>query len=391
MEVKQINSIVNNIANQSYGKNAVQITDLTGLISYGKKVLSTDKDKELFVKSLADIIIQTEIQNKEYSPSTRRMLRNVHEYGAAVQKVYIAPETASENDAWNITEGGALGPGTIHLPTVEAKIFESRGTWKYTVCIPDYQMNSAFTSYDGVAAFISAVYTSIKTSMAVAIENLVNLAQANYMGELFIKEKELKKGTRAVNLLKAYNTIANASLTRDNCLRDAAFLKYAGKEIKKRLEQMEKTNVIFNNDGKVRFTNKEDINVLFLSEYAAANETYLESDTYHNELIKLPGYTSVPYWQGLGTDGGVDNTSKIHITTSSGTTVEQVGIIGLVYDTEAMGVLFDHRKSTSYVDPDKDITKIWTKATTGYFNDLGEQAILFYVADDAEDFVTKQA
>ena len=157
MEVKQINSIVNNIANQSYGKNAVQITDLTGLISYGKKVVSSDKDKELFVKSLADIIIQTEIQNKEYSPATRRMLRNVHEYGAAVQKVYIAPETASENDAWNITEGGQLGPGTIHLPTVEAKIFESRGTWKYTVCIPDYQMNSAFTSYDGVAAFISAV------------------------------------------------------------------------------------------------------------------------------------------------------------------------------------------------------------------------------------------
>ena len=381
MQVKQIYSIINSAAKQAFGATAVEAQNLTGLIAMGDTVLSTATTKDAFLNVLVDRIAKTIIQSKVYSGKTRKVLMDTFSYGAAIQKTYTEPEEASKNDAWDIQEGGELGPGTIHLPTVKVKIFENHDTWKYTVCIPDYQMDTAFTSESEMASFITSIYNSVETSMNLALENMVNLCMANFIAEKLDNQKTVGNGVQSVNLLAAYNTLTNAGLTVDKCLMDAGFLKFAGKEIKRYIDKFENITQIYNTEGYKRFTPKEDMNVLFLSDYAAANATYLESDTYHKELVALPGYDTVTYWQGLGTTGSFTDVSTVDVTTSSGKTVKQSGVIGFVFDKNALGVMFDKKKTTSYVDPDKDVTKIWNKATMGYFNDLSENAIVFYIAE----------
>ena len=381
MQVKQIYSIINSAAQQAFGATAVEAQDLTGLIAMGDTVLSSATTKDAFLNVLVDRIAKTIIQSKVYSGKTRKVLMDTFTYGAAIQKTYTEPEEASKNDAWDIKEGDPLGPGTIHLPTVQVKIFENHDTWKYTVCIPDYQMDTAFTSESEMASFITSIYNSIETSMNLALENMVNLCMANFIAEKIDYQTNEGEGVQAVNLLDAYNTLTNTGLTVDKCLMDADFLKFAGKEIKRYIDKFENISQIYNTEGYKRFTPKEDMNVLFLSDYAAANATYLESDTYHKELVALPGYDTVNYWQGLGKTGSFADVSTVDLTTSSGKTVKQSGVIGFVFDRDALGVMFDKKKTTSYVDPDKDVTKIWNKATMGYFNDLSENAIVFYIAE----------
>ena len=56
----------------------------------------------------------------------------------------------------------------------------------------------------------------------------------------------------------------------------------------------------------------------------------MESDTYHNELVKLPRYEEVNYWQASGTGFSFEDVSTIDIQNAKineGAEVKQSGIV----------------------------------------------------------------
>ena len=114
---------------------------------------------------------------------------------------------------------------------------------------------------------------------------------------------------------------------------------------------------------------------------------YLESDISHNELVKLPTAETVPYWQGSGTSFAFDKTSKINVTISkkngSNTTkdVTVSGVIGVMFDRDALGVSNLDRRVTTNYNPKAEFFSNWYKFDCGYFNDLNENFVVFYIAD----------
>lgn len=382
MKVNQIYEIVNSASKQAYGDSAIVATDLSGLIAMGDTVLSTEKNVDAFCKALADRIGRTIVRNRVYTAKAMDMLMDSMEFGVAVQKVYIAPEDAGENGAWEIAEGDTLGPGTIHLPTVEVSTFENRDTWKYTICIPTYQVKSAFLNAEAMASFISGIYNSVETSMNIAIEAMNNLCRANFIGEkLAYQESEDAKGIHAINLLHEYNTETNNTLTVDAALKDKEFLKYACARILDVKELMKKPSKLYNTKGHLNFTAEDMEKVVLVDKFARASAMYLSADTFNSQFVELPGYESVSYWQGVGEGATFDEVTTISITTASGEEVEQSGVIGVIYDRDAIGTMFDEMHTTTYLDPEKDIEKLWFKSDKGYFNDLGENGVVFYLAE----------
>lgn len=384
MKVNQMYEIINLSAKQAFGSEAVQVTDLRGLIAMGDTVLATNANKDVFTGSLCDQISGIVVSNRKYSPKSKGLKKDIYEWGAALEKVYIEPYEASENEAWKISSENdpvKFDLGNHNRPSVKVEIFSVRDTWKYTISIPDYQLQSAFTGESQMTAFIDGIYTELENAMAIAEENCANLTEANYIAEKIQAQDDGVEGIHAVNLLHEYNTLTNAGLTVAKCLSDAGFLKFAGKEIKRYIEKFPYMNKLFNTKGYARFTPKDRLKLHLLSDYAAANATYLEADTFNKELVALPGYEEVAFWQGLGTDGSFDSVSSINVTTSSGTTISKSGIIGFAFDVEALGILFDKLKQDAKYDPEHDLTKVWYKATKGYFNDMSEQAIVFYIEE----------
>ena len=57
--------------------------------------------------------------------------------------------------------------------------------------------------------------------------------------------------------------------------------------------------------------------------------------SFHNELVALPKFEEISYFQGTGTDYEMTSTSKIHVTTASGHDVEIDGILGVIFDHDA--------------------------------------------------------
>ena len=82
MKVNQIYTLVNSIAKQMWGEDAITATDLTGLISMGKAVISSTTDRDCFLNVLVDRIGKTVIRTLDLELDFPNLLVNDFEWVA---------------------------------------------------------------------------------------------------------------------------------------------------------------------------------------------------------------------------------------------------------------------------------------------------------------------
>lgn len=382
MTVNQIYTLVNSLAKQAYGETPVTVVDGGSLVSLGNYVLSSETSTDVFTKTLVDRIGKTIVSNRAYTPEAAVLLKDPVEYGAILQKIYIEPMDAEENDSWTLLDGTDYSPFVLHKPTVKQKLFAKMTTFDIPFSIPDIQLKTAFESAESMAAMISGVFTSVQMSMSVRAEQTGKIAYANFIAEKIKAQKQPEaKGVHAVNLLSLYNTAHTSTLDVDTALTDVEFLKFATATINLYRKRMRSASVVFNTDGYIRHTPDENMSVCVLADFATAVTSYLQADTYHNEMVALPNYTEITSWQGLGTSANFDEVSKIAITPASGgANIEQSGIICVLTDVNAIAMTVENVRMKSIYNPRNETTNYFNKADYGYMNDMSENGIVFYVA-----------
>ena len=382
--VNQIYSLVNDSAKEAIGSSAITAKDTGTLVSLGNQVLSSTQNKDAFYKALTDRIGRTVIAVRAYAPKARAVKRDEMDWGIIYQKISFNLNNASENGTWNaVTQADPFNvePQTEAVET----LFSKMGTYTYEDSIPDTQLFTAFTSAERMGAFISGIYVNMDNALKLAEDNLANLAVNTYIAGALIKGKATQKR----NLLKEYNTATGETLTVANCLRNAEFLKFASREIKTVISNMEKFSVLYNASTDIpRFTPSDKLVVEILGQFASATASYLESNTYHKELVALPMYEEVAYWQGSGTGFGFNDVSTVSIVNESLATVgnetgtiTQSGIIAFVHDVDAVASIIMNRRSNSIYNPRAERFNIFEKADKGYAVDLTENGVVFYIAD----------
>lgn len=389
--VEQMYAVVNDIASQVLGEKAVSVTSTSGLVSLGKSILSSDTNKDAFYKSLCDRMGATAIAVRNYESKNRAVKKNDMEWGIAYQKISFIHKNAVENPSW--TPDASSNPFDVVASSKAVQtIFSSLGTWSYEDAIPDYQLFTAFTGPSPMSAFIDGVYTNMYNSMKIDDDNLANLAVATNIAGIIYKAQPAQKR----NLLKEYNTTATTKLTNANALTSLDFLKYATREIKLVVDNIQAPSYMYHvnpTEGNImRFTPKDKLVVEILGQFASAADSYLQADTYHNEMVALPNYETVNYWQGSGTSFAFDDVSKISIknldidstAASSFGTVTRGGIIGFVHDYDSCSSIVTRRRDHSIYNPRNETYEVFMKADKGYMADLSENGVVFYIdADEA--------
>lgn len=377
MTITQVYQIINNVAAQMYGENAVQVTDLQGLISLGNDVLSSDTSKDNFLDVLVDRIGMTIISQRAYSADVQALINDSFTFGAILQKIYVAPVPAVESSQWDLTSGQSVDQYVITKPTVKQKLFSTRTTWEVDITIPDFQLSTAFTSATEMATFIDAIFLAIRNSQEVFLAGMSEMCYANMIGEQVVNEST--GGASVIDLLAQYNTLMGTTLTTAQALHSMDFLKFASMTINLYVTKMGKMSKLFNAEGYARFTPKDRMRVIMLADFTAACTSYLQSNTYHDELVALPKYTEVSYWQGFGKTVGFDAASKVAVVTASGHTLIQDNVICILSDEEAIGLTYDNRRSKSAYNSKGEYTNFFEKADMGYFNDLSENCVVFTI------------
>lgn len=376
--VNQIYQMVNDSAAEALGSKAIAVKDTATLVSLGDVVLSSETNREAFYNALTERIGRTVIAVRQYKTKNRSVKKDDMEWGLAYQKISFKKRDAVENPSWDTTT--QANPYDVEIQTEAVqKMFAVLSTYSFEDSIPDYQLFTAFTNAEAMGAFINGIYINMDNYMTIADEDLANLAVATNIAGVIAKGKASQKR----NLLAEYNAKFNKTLTVDACLVDADFLKFASREISLVTKNMEKMSVVFNADGLPRFTPKDKQVVEVLAQFASAIETYLEADTYHNEMVKLPGYEEQAYWQGEGTSGfAFDDVSKINIKNEHirSNAIAQDGIIAFIHDYDSCGSIITRRRRLSEYNKRAERYNIFDKADTGYMVDLSENAVVFYVA-----------
>lgn len=380
MVVKQVFNFVNDVIKQTSGLTAVEVVDAQGLVALGNEVLSSDTMVENFMGVLYDKTAKMVVSNRPYDGRVKQLMMDTFTFGAILQKIYVAPMEAKDSPQWNVEDETEYSPVYIVKPEVKQKIFSGIDTWEFDTAIPDVQIRSAFTSAEQMAVFIDAIYVSLENSMNMSLEVLANTVYATMIANRIIETKVNSRGANTVvDLLAGYKAYTgDTAMTVAKAKTSPEFYKYAGMIMKQTIMRMEQMGTTFNTEGYYRHTPREMLNVAMVADFVAGFDTYLQADTFHNEITALPNYTEVPFWQGSGTDW--NSTRKINIKTQ-GFTVNQDGIVAIFADVEAMGMTIDNQRQKSVYDGRHEVTAVYNKADKGYFCDPSENAVVFILAD----------
>lgn len=388
MIAHQIYQLVNAVSKDMYGETAMTVKDLSGLISLGNTVLSSANSKDLFLSTLVDRIGRTIVRNLDLDVNYPNIMRDSFEYGAILQKLTISPQDAVRADNFRIGEMTAddvkNAMFTIDKPTARQKLFSDVNVWNVNLSLPDYLLKTAFTSAENMGVFINAVISAFNDSMTLQLNNMNKMCVNNFIGE------KIASGQNHIRLLTEFNG-ESGDLTADEAIHTAEFLKYAGYRIITTLDYMAEPTMLYNEDGEVRITRRDNAHVFMLSEFEKSALTYLSADTWHDEYVKLPLHQTVNGWQSIGNIANESasvgylapnwtTASTINIVTSSGETVNQSGIICMIADRQAIGTtIYDRRTSTDRLNR-LDLTQYTNKMEIGYFNDLSENGCVFSIS-----------
>lgn len=389
MEVKQIFTLMNSVSKEVLGKTDLVKEDLTGIVDMGTEVFNQNAIDN-YVKSLVNHIGKVVFVNRPYSGKVPSVLMDAWEFGSVMEKISADIPQAEENDTWNLADGQEYKQDVFHKPTVTAKFFNSKVTFEVPVSITERQVKESFSSAAQLNGFLSMIYNAVDKSMTIKTDALIMRTINNMVAETLDADKTAFGGeavdyssastVRCVNLLKLYNTAKGAKLTAATAILDPDFIRYAAYQMGLYADRLGSISTLFNVGGKERFTPKDALHTVLLSDFAKAAQAYLYADTYHNEQVLLPKAETVPSWQATGTDYAFTNVSKIDVKSASGASISVGGVLGVMFDRDALGVTNSDKRVTTNYNAKAEFFNNYYKFDAAYFNDTNENFVVFFIA-----------
>jgi hypothetical protein len=392
MTVTQIYTILNTVIGETTGKTDLVKEDLSNIVDVGNEVFN-NADKDKYVKSLLNHIGRVIFVNREYKGSAPSVLMDGWEYGSVAQKIQAELPDSTENESWELTDGETYNQDIFNAPTVSEKFFNSKVTYEIDMSFAERQVKQSFDNAGQMNSFFSMIENRIRMRRTIDFENLIRRTINNFIGATALNgiTDVTKPGNstsvKAINLLKEYNDKFTKTLKANVALFDLDFIKYAAYRLMLVSDRMVSASTLFNIGGKVRFTPKDLQHIVLLSEFRNAANVYLQSDTFHNELTKLPDSEPMNYWQGTGTTYEFDKTSTINVTVKDPATpsttkdVSLSGILGVIFDRDALGVCNVDNRITTHYNAKAEFYNNFYKNDAQYFNDWNENFVMFYIAD----------
>lgn len=399
MKVEQVKDIVNTMTEEILGSSEIVTEDLSNVVDIGKSIFDTSS-VDNYVKKLLDVIGRMVFVNEVYKTKVPDILMDSWEYGSVVEKISANMREAEINESWALEDGETYNQDIYYAPTVNVSFFNNKVTFEIPCSFAEMQVKESFNSVTQLNSFFSMIYTMIENSMTVKLDALIMRTLNNMIAQTFAADAAAFSAggsldyaststLRCVNLLYLYNQQFNTNLSAADALTTPEFARFTAYIMNLYVDRLKTMSTAFNIDGLERFVEPENMRVVMLSELASAHKAYLESDTYHNDLVSLPNkYDTVPFWQGNGKDYTFANNSKINVTikdrdpesATGKVNVEVNGVVAIMFSRYAAGVNQFNRRTTTHFNSKGEFFTNWAKTDANYFNALDEDFVVFYVA-----------
>lgn len=404
MNVEQIATALNSqILPNLLGEGVVVEEDLSNIVEIGIKIGDANAyDK--YVGKVYNVIGFVKVVDRIIKGSAPNISKESWLYGSIMELLSFKLPTAIDNDAYKLVNGNTYNQDEFYAPDLSANFYNDKVSWTYPQSYlangsSDDRIAQSFSSAKQCVEFWNGIELAITNAITIDTDALImrtiNYYIAKLMYEDIIRNLGIgetygdKTTVRCINLLKLYNAEFAQTLKSSECLTNKDFLKYASYKMALTMDRMTHASVLFNMDGDVRQTPKESLHFVTLSDFERASEMYLESDTFHKDLIALPKHVNIPAFQGQGTDFEFDSISNIKVKIKSvdgngdpiTPSVDVSGIIGCMFDDYACSVTNYSQNATSHYNAKGDFINTFYSVTAGYNNMYNQNFVVFFVAD----------
>lgn len=323
-----------------------------------------DKEDDNLYQIIPTVLAKSIYSIRPYSRKLSGMVWDDQRYGNYIRKFTpIVNDSEVNNDEWDIN---------VELAKAEASQDWKAGTKpvKYDVLLTiasggqtfarkytiyKNQINAAFDSEAGVAAYFSMLMTEFSNVYEIDLENQARAQLANLAIILADAGKEtptsgnMCKKTQVFHALTKYNAETGLAMTAKTVMNPAdfrPFMIWLSAEMKTLKENLAVRGTRFHGDfkGKVvnRHTDAADLRFYLVSKFG----NYFEangSEFFHPEKAELGDYEKVTFWtdpsnpmQIKGSAEGVQQDGVTKFTLSS-QTVDNV--LGIMMDIDTLGIV----------------------------------------------------
>lgn len=389
----QVATVLNTAIAMSTGSAEVGTLDLRGIIDNGNDS-SVIGSVEQFTKSLVNVLIKNWFTDSSYrSEYSDPFFEDTEKYGAIVQAISVEVPEVKESSAWQNFGSGSgqvnkVGEYAIYLPIVDCKYYGKTVSWELPICVTGEQWNTSFKGEDEVKGFVAYILMCIDNALVEHIENMNNMNRNN-----FIAEKITYANSQGAKGLHIYDFVENfvkemgdptQAMTVEQFLASKDGLLFASEKIRTFKQYFKRMSTSFNTEAKKRFTPEDRMVLQVLTAFEERLNTVALSDTYHDDIVSMPNYQSIAYWQGEGKDSGAftfDELSKIDVKIDTNTTVTQSGIVAFLCDKWAILHTIKSRRVAAKVFEPEDLTQYYYQFNDMYMNNLTMNALVFVLKD----------
>ena len=387
-------ALVNEIVSQATGSKSIAVVDTTSFVAVGAQLVGTQVAAENTLNAISTVLARTIFSQRPYRGSLDIMRVSEERWGAIVRKIIPLPTNAEKSNDYNtdvdsdqLADGESIDMFKINNPKVIQLSFW--GTKKLQAHITRYrdQLSLAFTSEREFMAFIDAIMTEFFNSIERMNEGRSRLVLANAIGGTYAMAASAP--SCVVDLTDAYNTKYTTEYTREDLLTTYAesFLKFFVSQIKTYSSRLKDSTSLYHaniaSSKILHHTPKAMQKMIMYEPYFIDSETQVLPTVFNEELLRIADYEGVNFWQDpLTPEKVVVKPTYLNVADGSNVDAQESitidCVIGMLYDTEFMGVLpqFDY----SSVSPFNSAGGYWNEYYHWRFlnfTDFTENHILF--------------
>lgn len=392
MTVRDISTLLNKLAPQYWGEDAILEADLTNLVDFGGKYEDlTEGERVSFQSGLISLVTEQIFISSSFVGDNIDIIKSFHTAGGnggIIQKSRIKPFESVSDPSFDPTPGSTNDPYVNYGFELETEYYSNKVSEMFRYSIPDNWFTGMFLNLNSLNRVIAMIEGEVETAIRVHTELITKQTINAHAGAVLNSNKTQQK----VNLLKMYNEQfqPDVTLTVENALTTPEFLRFSAWVVENKLGMISDYNTHSNLMNFRNSTPKANVHLLLNDEFLNSMNRYLYADTFNASFAKLPNYRKVYKWSGAGQaedDDTFPSRTKINVKLDlpweeEPVSIEQSYVIGMMYHPDAVGI-YDFRKVTeSKRDPIGLKTNYFTHISASTMVDPYEDFIVFYLEDE---------
>ena len=353
-EVAQGATLLNAVVKQATGQNAIgNLSNLSTFISTATTLLALGKDPVL--NALTQVMETTVFAERPYDQPLASLAIPGDRWGNIIRKLAPVADEMEDDDAWlwpvaydasqNPADGyhESVDPFIIHKQDALETHFMGSVAYMQHFTTFETQFDVAFHGPAELSRFFQMLVTERRNDRESFEEAKARLLQINFIAAL-IDEND---SDRVVHLLTEYNTASGQTLTATDIMQSGnfeAFVRWMYARIRTIVGQMRARSNKFqtNITGKniLRHTDANNLRVAIYRPFMEYINSMVLSNLYNADMMRLPTYEAIDYWQSIKTPGTIVVKPVYTDTNGSpknGANVNNATVIGLIHDRDALG------------------------------------------------------